>query len=160
MLKNKILLSVAVASTLFGSSIDMNLVEQNPKRVNANHNNEILSFNNSIKEARKSVVNISTKKIVRNRNNPIGQMFSDPFFRQFFGQGFGSPFPKERIQKSLGSGVILSKEGYIVTNAHVVENSDEIIVSINDNEHNAKLIGIDKDSDLAVIKVDTKQITP
>lgn len=160
MFKNKFLLSLATAASLLGSTIDMNLVEQNPKRVNANHNHEILSFNNSIKEARKSVVNISTKKVIRGGNNPIEQMFSDPFFREFFGRGFGSPFPHERIQKSLGSGVILSKEGYIVTNAHVVENSDEIIVSINDNEHNAKLIGIDKDSDLAVIKIKAKKLTP
>lgn len=160
MYKNKIILSAIVATSLFANSIDMNLVEQNPKRVNGNSNYEILSFNNSIKDARKSVVNISTKKVIRNSENPMAQMFADPFFREFFGQGFGNNFKQDRIQKSLGSGVILSKEGYIVTNAHVVENSDEIVVSINDEEHTAKLIGVDKDSDIAVVKVDTKNITP
>ncbi len=160
MYKNKIILSALVATSLFANSIDMNLVEQNPKRVNGNGNYEILSFNNSIKDARKSVVNISTKKVVRNSESPISQMFSDPFFREFFGQGFGNNFKQDRIQKSLGSGVILSKDGYIVTNAHVVENSDEIIVSVNDEEHTAKLIGVDKDSDLAVVKVEAKNLIP
>ncbi len=160
MYKNKIILSALVATSLFANSIDMNLVEQNPKRVNGNGNYEILSFNNSIKDARKSVVNISTKKVVRNSENPISQMFADPFFREFFGQGFGNNFKQDRIQKSLGSGVILSNDGYIVTNAHVVENSDEIIVSINDEEHTAKLIGVDKDSDLAVVKVEAKNLSP
>jgi serine protease Do len=160
MFKNKIILSAIVATGLFANSINMNLVEQNPKRVNGNGNYEILSFNNSIKDAGKSVVNISTKKVVRNSENPVYQMFSDPFFREFFGQGFGNNYKQDRIQKSLGSGVILSKEGYIVTNAHVVENSDEIVVSINDEEHTAKLIGVDKDSDLAVVKIEAKNLTP
>lgn len=162
MIKHKLFLSIFSSVVLLGNSLDLNIIEQKPKRVTIKNNNEIASFNSSIKDAVESVVNISTKKRISNRNNPMEQMFSDPFFKEFFGKGFGDSFPKERIQKSLGSGVILSKEGYIATNAHVVENADEIIVTLgtNSKEYSAKLIGSDKDSDLAVIKIDAKNIKP
>ncbi|MFY9083496.1 trypsin-like peptidase domain-containing protein, partial [Aliarcobacter butzleri] len=68
-----------------------------------------------------------------------------------------------RVQRSLGSGVIVSKNGYIVTNNHVIENAEEITVTIGDDttEYNAKLIGKDADSDIAVIKIDVKtDLTP
>ncbi len=162
MLKKSILLSVIVSSSLFSNSIDLNIVEQNPSRIEIKDNSEIASFNNSIKEAIHSVVNISTKKRVKNGINSINPMFDDPFFKQFFGRGFGDNFQQERIQQSLGSGVVLSKDGYIVTNAHVVENSDEIVVTIGEDstEYSAKLIGSDKDSDLAVVKIEAKDLSP
>jgi serine protease Do len=161
MTKQKILLSVILSSSLFGASINLNVIDQNPDRKDITNIKQIASFNNSIKIARESVVNISTKKRIKTSNNNIEQMFNDPLFKQFFGRGFGDILPKERLQKSLGSGVILSNDGYIVTNAHVVDNSDEIIVSINDDkEYTATLIGVDKDSDLAVIKIDSKDLKP
>jgi serine protease Do len=159
--KQKILLTSILATSLFSASIELNLAEQNPTRKDITKVHQIASFNKSIKKARHSVVNISTKKRVKTRNNSIEQMFNDPLFKQFFGRGFGDILPKERLQKSLGSGVILSKDGYIVTNAHVVDDSDEIIVSIDDDkEYTATLIGTDKDSDLAVIKIDAKNLNP
>ncbi|MEA3512557.1 MAG: Do family serine endopeptidase [Campylobacterota bacterium] len=161
MFKQKILLSLVVATTMYGNSITLDTIKESNNRVNPSDTNQILSFNNSTKDAVHSIVNISTKKRVKNRTNPIEQMFQDPMFREFFGRGFGNGNKgTQRVQKSLGSGVILSKDGYIVTNAHVVENSDEIIVSIGENqtEYNAKLIGIDKDSDLAVIKIEAKNL--
>jgi serine protease Do len=164
-MKTKILLSTITAISLMASDLQLNLAEQNPARLAPNSTTQILSFHDSVKDAVKSVVNISTKQRVKQGKNPIEQMFSDPFFRHFFGQGFGGggqTTPKERIQQSLGSGVILTSDGYIVTNAHVVENADEIVVSLGENntEHNAKLIGIDKDSDLAVIKIEEKELPP
>jgi serine protease Do len=162
MLKRNILLSTIIATAMYANSIDLNLASNKIKRVAPNNMQEVLSFNSSVKSSVKSVVNISTKQRVKNRQNPIGQMFNDPFFRDFFGRGFGNQFQQERIQKSLGSGVILSKDGYIVTNAHVVQDADEIIVSIGENakEYDAKLIGTDKDSDLAVIKIEDKNLNP
>jgi serine protease Do len=91
------------------------------------------------------------------------QMFDDPFFRKFFGEEFSNQFKQNRVQRSLGSGVIVTKDGYIVTNNHVVENADEISVTIGDDptEYTAKLIGKDSDSDIAVVKIDSsKPLTP
>lgn len=163
MLKNLILISSLLTANLLAGNIELNYAPHNIKRVAPNNMNEVFSFNSSIKDSIKSVVNISTKQRLKfQSNNPFGELFNDPFFRQFFGNGFGNTIPKERLQRSLGSGVILSSNGYIVTNAHVVENADEITVSIGDDskEYNAKLIGKDPDSDLAVIKVDAKGLKP
>merc|ERR1711879_865777 len=105
----------------------------------------------------KSVVNIAAKrKVSTNAGNIPFQMFNDPFLRRFFGDQFNEQFQQNRIQRSLGSGVIVSKDGYIVTNNHVVENADEITITIADNpkEYNARIIGKDSDSDLAVIKIE------
>ncbi|MBD3841219.1 MAG: Do family serine endopeptidase [Campylobacterales bacterium] len=163
-MKSKILLSSLVALSLYGSDLNLNLIDQNPKRTVPTSMDQIYSFNQSVKEAVKSVVNISTKQRIKQGINPIEQMFSDPLFKHFFGQNFGGGVtpPRERIQQSLGSGVILAQDGYIITNAHVVENADEIVVALGEKsqEYNAKLIGIDKDSDLAVIKVDANNLIP
>lgn len=114
----------------------------------------IYSYSNAINEAKKSVVNISTQKKVSNNlmGNPI---FNDPFFRQFFGDLYQN-MPQDRVERSLGSGVIISKDGYIVTNNHVIEGADKILVSLPNNskkEFEAKIIGKDPRSDLAVIKI-------
>jgi serine protease Do len=110
-----------------------------------------------------SVVNISAKRHVSaNGNNLPLQMFNDPFFKRFFGDQFGNQFKQNRVQRSLGSGVIVSNNGYIVTNNHVIENADEITVTIGNDttEYNAKLIGRDSDSDLAVIKIEASNLEP
>jgi len=150
--------------TLFASGIEFQYLEQSSKRVLPNKQNEILSYHSVVKDAMKSVVNISTKKTTKTSfySGSFGQMFNDPFFRQFFGRGFGDLFPQERIERSLGSGVILTHNGYIVTNNHVVENADEIIVALGDDnkEYSATIIGTDKDSDLALIKIDAKNLHP
>lgn len=164
-IKKKLLLaSTLIASQLFAESITFDMVEKNPTRIAPNSANEILSFNNSIKDSMHSVVNISAKRHVSTniQNLPL-QMFNDPFFKRFFGDQFGSnQFKQNRVQRSLGSGVIVSKEGYIVTNNHVIENAEEITVTIGNDttEYNAKLIGKDSDSDIAVIKIDGKDLVP
>ncbi|QFR48196.1 Do family serine endopeptidase [Sulfurimonas lithotrophica] len=111
----------------------------------------ILSYNNVLKDVRTSVVNISTQKNVTQTVNPL---MNDPFFREFF-RGYQN-IPQERIQRALGSGVIISEDGYIVTNNHVVDGADKIVVNLvgDKKEYEAKLIGKDEKSDLAVIKIE------
>ena len=98
-----------------------------------------------------SVVNISTTKTVKDTG--LDPFFSDPFFRKFFGDPEGGK-PREFKQRSLGSGVIVSADGYIVTNNHVVDSADEITVALSDNrEFKGKVVGSDPRTDLAVIKI-------
>uniref|UniRef100_UPI00404707E0 Do family serine endopeptidase n=1 Tax=Aliarcobacter sp. TaxID=2321116 RepID=UPI00404707E0 len=164
MKKKLLLISTLIATQLFAKTIDFEMMDKNPVRVTPNSNNEILSFNNSIKNSIDSIVNISAKRHVNTglENLPL-QMFNDPLFKRFFGDQFGNQLKQNRVQRSLGSGVIVSKDGYIVTNNHVIENAEEITVTIGDNltEYNAKLIGRDADSDMAVIKIESdKNFTP
>ena len=156
--------SIILASSLFAKNIEFEEMDKNPQRISPNSSSEILSFNNSIKSSVNSIVNISAKRSVNtNIDNLPMQMFDDPFFRKFFGEEFSNQFKQNRVQRSLGSGVIVTKDGYIVTNNHVVENADEISVTIGDDptEYTAKLIGKDSDSDIAVVKIDSsKPLTP
>ena len=93
--------------------------------------------------------------------DPFSDFFSDPF--GFFGNPGGGEKRKQKVQtpkrEASGSGVIISSDGYIVTNNHVVEGADELTVTLNDNrEFNARIIGTDKTTDLALIKVDGKNL--
>ncbi len=113
----------------------------------------ISSYHNAVARASQSVVNIYTTQVMA--EHPY---IDDPVLRQFFEnhgdqQGSGPT--------NLGSGVIVSEDGYIVTNAHVVEKADEITVAFSDGRKSrAKVIGTDPDSDLAVIRVDMTGLTP
>ncbi len=111
--------------------------------------------------ARPSVVNISTTSTVTMEDNPHGDLFDDPFFRRFFGDQFGQGPGRKRSFKSeaLGSGVIVSENGYILTNNHVVKDADEIKVILFDKrEFKGKVVGTDPKTDLAVIKVNAKDL--
>jgi serine protease Do len=103
-----------------------------------------------------SVVNVFTTRTV-NVHSPFED---DPFFRRFFGIP-GNGGPQQQESKSLGSGVVVSHDGYILTNNHVVEGADEVRVHTQDGDDlEAKVIGTDKPSDLALLKVDRKDLTP
>ncbi len=106
-----------------------------------------------IKKAAPSVVNIYTTRTIKVRPNPF---LDDPFFRRFFGEpDRRRQQPRQRKQQSLGSGVIITANGYIVTNNHVVADVDEIKVTTADKkEFKAKVVGTDPKTDLAVLKVD------
>ena len=115
-----------------------------------------LSFAPLVKTAAPAVVNIYTHKIVRERQ--AVPLFNDPFFRRFFGEGFGFGLqqPRQRQQNSLGSGVIVSGDGLIVTNRHVIEGADAIRVVLHDRrEFEAKIMVTDEKTDLAVLRVDS-----
>lgn len=112
-----------------------------------------LSFAPVVRIAAPAVVNIYSRRVVTTAGSPL---FNDPFFRRFFGENFSFGAPRQRVQNSLGSGVIVSPDGTIVTNHHVVGGADEITVVLADKrEFAAKLLGSDEHSDLAVLKVDT-----
>jgi serine protease Do len=110
--------------------------------------------------ARPAVVNISTTSTVTMEENPFGDMFNDPFFRRFFGDQFGHPGEKRKFKSSaLGSGVIVSPDGYILTNNHVVKGAEEIKVILFDKrEFKGKVVGTDPRTDLAVIKIQAKDL--
>lgn len=106
------------------------------------------SYRDAAKHAMPTVVNIFTTKGARPSKNPL---LEDPFFRRFFGDQLSDPDEK---QFSLGSGVIVSSQGYILTNNHVIEAADEIEVALADGRKAvAKVVGADPETDLAVIKI-------
>lgn len=163
MIKKIVVVSLILSTLLLSKNIEFEEMDKNPNRVAPNSQSEILSFNSSINSSLNSVVNISTKRSVNAASNVPFQMLDDPFFRKFFGDEFSNQFKQNRVQRSLGSGVIVTKDGYIITNNHVIENAEEISVTIANDpmEYSATLIGRDKDSDIAVIKIDTKKsLTP
>ena len=124
-------------------------------------------------QAGKSVVNINTSKSVKapemprsfrgmpNRRGPGGESPFEDFFDQFE-KFFGQPHPGPRTQRSLGSGFIISSDGYIVTNNHVVDGADEIKVKLQGEEkdYEAKLIGRDPETDLALLKIESDRKLP
>ncbi len=122
------------------------------------------TFSELAEKLKPAVVNISTTQVVkqhplfRGRPSPFGEQ--DPF-REFWERFFGGEIPREFETRSLGSGFIINGEGYIVTNNHVVENAKEIIVALsNSKEYAAEVIGRDKKTDLALIKIDPKEDLP
>jgi serine protease Do len=111
-------------------------------------------FSAILKPAISAVVNVSSSKLVRNQDNGgLAPFFDDPFFRQFFGNQFN--IPKERREQSLGSGVIVSPDGYILTNYHVVDHSTDVKVYLSDKrEMKARVVGTDAKTDIAVLKIE------
>jgi serine protease Do len=111
-------------------------------------------FSSVLKPALPAVVNISTSKVVKPKQamNPFG---NDPMFRQFFGDQFGQGKPQPERERSLGSGVILTPDGTIITNNHVIDGASDIKVQLSDKrEFRAKLVGTDPKSDVAILKID------
>ena len=115
-------------------------------------------FSAVLKPALPAVVNISSSRVVKGGRNQMSPMFNDPFFRQFFGdQGQGEVRPQR--EQSLGSGVIVSSDGTILTNNHVIDGATDIKVFLNDKrEFQAKLIGTDPKTDIAVLKIDASNL--
>ena len=121
------------------------------RAVPANRETVRLTFAPIVKRVAPAVVNVYSRRVVRARS----PLFDDPFFRRFFGED--SPFgsARERVQNSLGSGVILDPEGLIVTNHHVITDADEIRIVLSDRrEFEASVVLSDEHSDLAVLKIE------
>ena len=112
------------------------------------------SYADAVEKAAPAVVNIFTQKLVTERVHPL---LEDPLFRHFFGDNQGTP--RQRLESSLGSGVIISPEGYILTNNHVIEAADEIEVALRDGRTaSANIVGTDPDTDLAILKIELAEL--
>ncbi len=122
-----------------------------------NRDQVMLSFAPLVREASPAVVNVFTRKAVRSRG-PASPLFNDPFFRRFFGDALGNAQPRERVENSLGSGVIVRPDGLIVTNFHVIEGADSITVVLSDRrEFEATILREDARTDLAILKIDAAE---
>jgi Do/DeqQ family serine protease len=120
--------------------------------------NAVVSYADVVTRVAPAVLTVKSERVVRApRQHPF---FEDPFFRDLFGDRFGGvPAPRDQIQRGLGSGVIISKDGYILTNHHVVDGAEEIKVEMTNNRgYDAKLVGADPRSDLAVLKIEAKDL--
>lgn len=116
----------------------------------------VVSYNAAVKVAAPAVVNIFTTQKVRQMNHPL---LNDPAFREFFGDQLPDQFNSQQNENSLGSGVIVRPDGYILTNNHVVAQAEQIVVALNDGRRaEAKIIGTDPDTDLAVIKIELDKL--
>ncbi|MCX2722405.1 DegQ family serine endoprotease [Roseibium salinum] len=129
------------------SSSDLRLVPQSEAQIK-------LSFAPIVKKVAPAVVNVyASRKVVQRQQ--ISPFFDDPFFRRFFGQpggGFGRP--RERVESSLGSGVIISQDGTVITNHHVIKDADKVRVALSDRrEFDADIVLMDERTDLAVLKI-------
>ena len=152
---NKILffLSAALAaliglmlSSLLGGPANAQLLPDSREQIQ-------LSFAPLVKQASPAVVNVYSERLVRQSGSPFA---GDPFFERFFGPGaFGAP--QDRVQSSLGSGVIVGREGIIVTNNHVVEGANALKIVLADRrEYEAELVLADERTDLAVLRIDAE----
>ena len=126
---------------------------KSPPPTTANGATAPASYASAVENAAPAVVNIFSKKLVTQRLPPL---YEDPLFRRFF----GNIAPQKRMESSLGSGVIVSNSGYILTNNHVIAGADEILVALKDGRSvQASVVGTDPDTDLAVLKVPPDQLT-
>lgn len=121
--------------------------------VDTSRSGGVVSYSSAVKVAAPAVVNIFTTQKVR-KNHPL---LNDPVFREFFENNI--PEARAENENSLGSGVIVRPDGYILTNNHVIEQAEQIVVGLYDGRRAvAKVIGTDPETDLAVIKIDLDQL--
>ena len=146
------LLAIAPSSTLFADDVDISkLVEIDRSELDRSLNGGVVSYAESLSGVRKAVVSVYSTKYVRS-----GRV--DPFFRYFFGDG-AVPDQKPQPMQGMGSGVIVSGNGYILTNNHVVEGADEVKVQLTDDEeYVARVVGTDPQTDIAVLKIEGKDL--
>jgi len=125
-------------------------IKEPPREISAQPS---ASFNDAARKAMPAVVNIFTSQDIKRPRHPI---MDDPLFRYFFGDQ-ADPGPQRR--EGLGSGVIVSEQGYVLTNHHVVESVDEIEVALSDGRKvQARVVGSDPETDLAVLRIDLQRL--
>lgn len=150
-----LLLSSSILCDIFAQSTDLHFTPTTEQHIECQAPSSILhtkfSFAPIVKKTAPTVVNIYTQRVVQSRDSGF---MADPFFRQFFGHDLRLSVPRERIERSLGSGVIVSPDGLVVTCHHVVQDSDQIIIVLSDKrEFKAQIVKLDPKSDLAILKI-------
>ncbi|MHA1553061.1 MAG: DegQ family serine endoprotease [Alphaproteobacteria bacterium] len=141
---------VAVVLAVAGAASGSAVVYAQELQIPENAAEMRLSFAPIVQRVAPAVVNVSASRVVERRVSPL---FSDPFFQRFFGD-LGSGRPSQRVQSSLGSGVIIDASGLVVTNNHVIANADEVRVALSDKrEFDAEVILKDERTDLAVLQI-------
>jgi serine protease Do len=119
-------------------------------------------FSPVVKSASPAVVNISTSRVIRAPEAGPDSPLNDPFFEKFFGKEYMRQFrvPRERRERSLGSGVIVDSSGYVLTNSHVIEGATDIkIVLSDDRELKGVIVGTDPGTDIAVVKIASDRLS-
>ena len=107
----------------------------------------VVSYSEAVAAVAPAVVNVYATQVRRRTVHPL---FHDPLFRRFF----GPRVPAEQRNSNLGSGVVMDQQGYLLTNAHVINNADEILITLYDGRQApARVVGVDTDTDLAVLKI-------
>lgn len=158
-----LVIGIFVAAIATGLELDMSAADKVPLRIDKDPAPvNLAEFKNGyapvIDPALPAVVNISSTKMVKQQNNFPG-LFSDPFFRQFFGDQFDRQLnrPETEREYSLGSGVVVNPEGYILTNDHVVSGASDVeVFTQNKEKFKAKVIGTDSKTDIAVLKIEAR----
>lgn len=141
-----VLISLLIIGMLMPVSVRAEAPDRDATELLEKFGNAMANVADRVKPA---VVNISTTRTVKTPRLPF---FDDPFFRRFFGEGLNTP--QKRKVTNLGSGVIASSDGYIITNNHVIEGAEDIIVKLSDNkEMKGKVVGFDSRTDIAIIKI-------
>jgi len=148
------LIFVSLSVIKVSAQNDDSLYQEKAKINNELYNSRKNIITETVKNASPAIVGINVTEI-RQYQDPFSSMFNDPFFRQFFGERGNY---KQQV-KELGSGYIISSDGYIVTNDHVAGNASEITVTTTDGkQYKAKLIGTDAASDICLLKVEAKNL--
>ncbi len=168
--KKTFFVTIILLSLLFSASFfylnskmpDAFFTATNSKNISLTSLEQIKKFNDDLTNSRENIITNTVQKVspaivginvteIRQYQNPFGSLFDDPFFRQFFGNRGNT---SQKVQ-SLGSGYIISPDGYIVTNDHVAGNAAEITITMTDGSHHeAKIIGSDPVSDICLLKID------
>ena len=151
------LMATSMAPAIAEDQVKLRGAVEPVRQVPENRTQIQFSYAPLVKQIAPSVVNVYAARQVQQRRSPFA---GDPFFERFFGRDFGGR-PKQRISRSLGSGVIIGSDGIVVTNHHVIENADEVKVALSDGrEYEARIELIDKKSDLAVLVIKPDEELP
>lgn len=157
----KPLVVMLVASIMFMASSFADNNNSNSSTPVLSQSQNFPDFSGIYSSVGKSVVNISVTQEINSQANPAFGGTGDPMFDYFFKRMLPPPQQQKYKQRGLGSGFILSSDGYIMTNAHVVNNADTVIVKLSDKrEFKAKIIGVDTTTDVALLKIAATNLSP